>query len=122
MSTNLSFDDDFNLVMDANNWVLVNGVDALRQRLVANLQAFQGEWFLDPALGVPYFQTVFRRRKGVDLGLISTVFRDAILNTDGVKSIQNLEIDLNEATRVLTVTFRVDATDGTIEESLTMEV
>ena len=122
MSTSLSITNGFELDFSDNNCVPVAGPEAFRQRLLTNIKFFQGECFLNPSLGVPYFQNVLKRKKGLDIGTLSTIFREAILQTEGTKSIQKLEIDFDGATRVLTVSFRVDATDGTIDESITMGV
>lgn len=122
MSTTLELDDDFDLVVEENNFKLITGPNALVQRLETNLQCFAGEWFLDQNLGIPYFQQIFRQKKQIDIGAIASVFREAILDTEGVRAIQNLELDFEDQTRQLSVTFRVDATDATIEETINISV
>lgn len=122
MSTTLELDDDFDLVVEENNFKLITGPNALVQRLETNLQCFAGEWFLDQNLGIPYFQQIFRQKKQIDIGAIASVFREAILDTEGVRAIQSLELDFEDQTRQLSVTFRVDATDATIEETINISV
>lgn len=114
MSSTLQLNDDFDLDIQNNNFVLVDGISALRDRLRTNLRTFKGEWYLDPQLGVPYFSTVFK--KPVNFGALNTVFSNIIRGTEGVKSLNSLSLDLNSSTRELTVDFRVSADNGTILE------
>lgn len=76
---------------------LAIGVEAIRLRLLARLQFFLGEWFLDTRQGMPYFQAVFI--KNPELTLIQSIFRRAILSTPGVSSIIRLETRLDSANR-----------------------
>lgn len=101
--------------------VLITGVDAIAQDLTRRLRAFLGEWFADPeGVGVPYLQEVLG--KGRSLAAIRQVFRDQILGTPGVLSIETMDLDFDEPTRVLTVTFQGTTTDGPIDFSATTEI
>jgi len=81
--------------------VLTFAFEAIRLRLLARLQFFQGEWFLDVRQGMPYFQAVFV--KNPEISLIQSIFRRAILSTPGVSSIIRMETRLDSATRRLIV-------------------
>lgn len=101
--------------------VLITGIDAIAQDLTRRLRTFKGEWFADPeGVGVPYLQEVLG--KGRTLAAVRQVFRDQILGTPGVLSIETMDLDFDEPTRVLTVTFQGTTTDGPIDFSATTEI
>ena len=116
MTISIQLDDD-DLDYSNGQWTLITGLDAYQQRVRANLQTFQGEWFLDPALGVPYFQEIYDK-KDPDLGVLNSIFTDALLNTNGTESILKLQFEQDNATRDLFVTFDVQSEDGLLTETL----
>jgi hypothetical protein len=82
------------------------------QHLRIRLQFFFGEWFLDVREGVPYFQKIFV--KAPDLGKIAGIFRRVILETPGIVALDNLLLDFNAATRILSVSsFNAKLSDNT---------
>jgi len=96
--------DDGDLAIENNSFSLVTESEEIRQRIKQNLQTFLGEWFLDTTLGVPYFQVVFD--KNSPPSLIEDVFKAAILETEGVvELVEFTDLDLDSATRELTVDF-----------------
>ena len=101
---------DNDIDIDGEQWQLVDGDDALIQHLLIRLRFFKGEWFLNPAIGVPYYDTIFL--KNPDLVAVRGVFRLAILTTPGIASLNSLLTDLEESTRRLTVTFTAIKDDG----------
>ena len=101
--------------------VLITGVDAIAQDLTRRLRTFKGEWFADPeGVGVPYLQKVLG--KGNSIAAIRQVFKDQILATPGVLSIDSFDADFDAATRALTVGFQGTTTDGPIDFSTTTEI
>jgi hypothetical protein len=95
------------------------GADALRQRLLIKLNTFRGEWFLNTEFGVPYFQEIFI--KNPELDVLEAAFKDQIMGTAGVKTLEKFELDYDAATRRLSLSFEV----GTDDEELvaaTLEV
>lgn len=101
------------LAIESNKFVLIDGRQEIRQRLIHNLKTFLGEWFLDTTLGVPYFQIVFV--KGASPALIADVLKSAILSTVGVTTLTRFEpLDL-QPNRALIVDFSVKTTQGTID-------
>jgi hypothetical protein len=120
MSTTLKLNDAHDIDLVNNNFVVVDGINALRDRLATNLKTFQGEWYLDPTLGIPYFSQVFT--KAVNVGVLYTIFSGVIRRTVGVAAVNSLVFDQDNANRVLTITFSVTADDGTIlEETISLE-
>jgi len=119
MSLTLKLDDNNDIDLVNNNFVLISGVNALRDRLATNLRTFQGEWYLDTTLGIPFFEQVFK--KAVNVGALYTIFSGAIRRTAGVSAINSLQFDQDNATRNLDITFSVTADDGTIlEDTITL--
>jgi hypothetical protein len=89
--------------------------ETVRSRLQAYLKTFLGEWFLDdrraPVWGMPYYQRILTDRRPTELEL-DTIFRSAILGTDGIQRVDSLELEI--AKRVLTVTFEATLADETL--------
>ncbi len=86
---------------------------AVAQHLFVRLRFFLGEWFLNPSEGIPYFTKIFI--KNPSLSLITSIFRKVILETPGVKAVENLTIDLDRATRELRITgFEAVLDDGAV--------
>jgi hypothetical protein len=74
------------------------------QKLRQRLRFFLGEWFLDRRLGVPYFETIFVSNP--DLALLSSLFRQTILQTRGVGSLNSVALRFDRKTRILFVSFQ----------------
>lgn len=91
---------------------LVEGADAVAQRLRARLRLWRGEWFLDGSIGIPFLQI---------LGLKNTrtfaeaTLRRAITTCPGVAGLDSFTLTVG-ADRAMTVAFRARATDGTAIE------
>jgi hypothetical protein len=88
------------------------------QDLRIALSLFQGEWFLDPTQGIPYFQTILGHR--VSLNVLTQIFRKAILERPGIKSIQSINLK-RLSNRKLQVNFAVVLADGTVLTSSSFE-
>ena len=74
---------------------------AVAQHLRIRMQFFYGEWFLDVKEGIPFFERVLI--KNPSLPKISNIFRRVIVETPGIVAVDNLQLTLDNATRVLTV-------------------
>ena len=83
---------------------------SLAQRVDVRLRTFLGEHWLNPELGVPWFRDFLT--KAPDLAVCRQVLWDTILGVRGVRAINRLDLAINKATRVLTVTFAVNGTDS----------
>jgi len=94
---------------------LVSREDLVKQSLQIKLSTFQGEWFLDLAAGVPYFQSILGGEKVQDLGTVDSLIKAAILEVAEVNRILVYESALVEAPRRLEVSFKVDTTYGPVE-------
>lgn len=92
--------------------VLVDGKDAIAQDIRVRLQFFQGEWFLDRRIGVPYFQRILGQKPR--LSVLKAIFRKAILTTPGVLSVSDLTVSYDGTSRVIEVSFSASTTEGEI--------
>ena len=108
--------------LSSGGFELVDGVDAIRQHVAIRLQFFQGEYFLDESRGVPYFTDILV--KNPDLVLIRSIFRQVILETPGVISITDYQLDLDAALRELSVSFfaQVDGSDQVLNFEQTFQI
>jgi hypothetical protein len=91
---------------------LIEGSEAIRQKLRIGIRMFQGEWFLDTRLGLPYYQRILPKTANRDD--IAILFKRAILSCDGVLSVSNLTFSFTAATRLLTISF-VAVIDGGVK-------
>ena len=82
--------------------ITASDYEDIKQRLSIALQFFLGEWFLDTTKGVPYTQTIYEAGFN-DLPTLYSIFRTEIQNTEGVDTIESLELDLDGDERILTV-------------------
>jgi hypothetical protein len=87
---------------------IISGIPGVIQDIMTRLKMFQGEFFLDQTVGVPYFQEIFVKNPSANL--IKAAFRDAILATPFVTAVGNLAITYDGAARTISIKF--DATIG----------
>lgn len=103
------------LQLDAGQIVLlensetVPNPEAVTQELRQKLHFFKGEWFLDQREGIPYYEEVFKKNPNVDI--LRTIFREVILGTNGIESIEVLNIVIG-SDRVADIDFEATMTDG----------
>ena len=115
MDIKLTTDNDIEVVGYAMS--LIDGDEAIKQRLIIALQIFKGEWFLDTDLGVPYYQTIFQ--KGVTKDVVDSILKRKIEDVEGISRIVSFTSTLNNATRDYTCTFVCKTTtNDTIEVTL----
>lgn len=101
------------LALVSGRLVVVEGPLAVAERLRGRLTLWQGEWFADLAVGVPFLD--FLGQKGA-LALADATLRAAITTCPGVASLEAFAADVDAATRRGTVTFRARTTDGEVVE------
>jgi hypothetical protein len=90
---------------------LTSGVpQAAAQRITIRLALFLGEWFLDTSAGVPYFQQILTQAP--DDGTLRTLFRKHIEADPYVVAVTRVTVSIDRTTRVLSVSFDAQLTDG----------
>jgi hypothetical protein len=101
---------DLALSADGRELVLVVGAQMALQQIRAGAEIWQGQLSWDPDAGLPMLQQILV--KGPDLRVITQVFRNFLLDTSGVVSVDELSVSLDRATRALRVDFKVTCEDG----------
>lgn len=99
----LKLDTNGDLELGADDLVLVEDLDAIAQHLAIRFQFFRGDWFLDTRAGIPYYEQILR--KAPDLNVVRSLFREVVLTTPGVLSINSFALDYELSTRTLSVSF-----------------
>lgn len=94
---------------------LVTGKQAILQNIIQRLRTFYGEWFLDNEVGLPYYQEVLV--KNPDQSKIDALFINKILGTPGVTQLSTYSFSPNTTTRILSISFKCDTTDGIVNYS-----
>ena len=102
--------------LELQNGDLVLDAD-VAQAVKIRLLFVRGEWFLNRLQGVPYYEQIFI--KNVNLGHISALFRQTIIETPGVNEINEFTFEFDGATRLFTLTWAADTDQGEISEVTT---
>jgi len=95
---------------DGRQAMLVRGAALALQQIRVGAQIWTGTISWDPDAGLPMLGTILV--KGPDFRVIAQIFRGFILATPAVVSVDELTVDLDRATRHMTVRFRATAEDG----------
>ena len=82
------------------------------QRLKLKLTTFLGTWFLDPRVGMPYYENVFI--KNPRLSVLEAMFTEAIVSDEQVDFLNSLDLDFDNSTRKLSVVFQAVLLDGQV--------
>lgn len=90
--------------------------EVVAQRLKIKLWTFQGEWFLNAALGIPYFQSILG--KGRLKTSIDAIFQQAILSDPDVVEIIEYGSSLHVDTRSFKMEFRVRTVTNFITDTI----
>jgi hypothetical protein len=103
------------LVVQNNDLVIIDGLTAIQQDILQRLSFFLSEWFLDNTQGLPWFQQILV--KNPVQGNVDTIFRNAILETPGVKQLTKYSFVPNFSARTCSVSFIAQTTQGTVNYS-----
>lgn len=85
-----------------------SGVDAIAQSLKTRLQSFLGDCFFDEDAGVDWFNVLGSK----DTTEASLAIAQVILNTEDVTRIVDLELNLDENTREVSIRYDVETIYG----------
>ncbi len=111
---------DFKLIENTNNLEVTNhdfvftdsDSEYVAQKLRMKLSIFEGEWYLDNTLGLPYFETIFVKNPNLDL--IEDLYKIAIFEVDEVEEITEFSMIVEKSIRDLELDFRVRLVTGEI--------
>lgn len=107
---NIALDSSNNLVIENGVLQLYSGLDEYLQAVRNALAAFQGEWFLNPDIGVPYYQKIFD--KLLERSALRSIFVTQIRTVPGTLSVDEISFELATDTRILSVDFTVSSVYG----------
>ena len=100
MST-FALDSNNDLYFSNKRLAIVSGSNTdeeIAQRLRMRLKFFKDEWFLNSEHGLQYFEDILGS-KNLDLNIIESIFREQILDVEGVREIVESSIDYDENER-----------------------
>ena len=106
----IALDSEGDALIENDALVLVEGDDAIVQHLRIRFRFFLGEWFLDTRVGIPYYDEILI--KNPDLSRVNGIFKQVIITTPGIASIEAFAMDFVGADRKLTITFLARKDDG----------
>ncbi|WP_339053370.1 hypothetical protein [Arsenophonus endosymbiont of Crataerina pallida] len=99
-----------------NNTFLTNTPDAVALAIKTRLSLWQGQWFLDREEGTPWLQSVLGKPYREAYGM---TLKQRILDTQGVTTLTDFNVNQNSTTRKLTISTKVQTQYG--ETSFTHE-
>jgi hypothetical protein len=99
------------LSFSGGNFAMVSDNEAIGQACNCALRLVQGEWFLDPSIGVPYRTAVFV--KAPSTARMKQVFTNALLSVKGVASVATLDLAVSKD-RKLTVAYTALGSSGAL--------
>lgn len=114
----LLIDGSGDLVLEGIDLQLVSGSRATAQRLTQKFRLFRGEWFLNRAAGVPWFENILGS-KDPRSEIVSGILRTVILTDPGVAELTGFELGYAGLNRRLTVGMTARAVNG---DPLALEV
>lgn len=106
----LQLDNAGDLEIVGDDLALIDGDDAIVQDVAIRLQFFRGEWRNDLAIGIPYYGEILITNP--NLLTVRSIFREAILTTEGIASLNRFDFDFDGAPRKLSISFEAAKTEG----------
>lgn len=103
---------DGDIEIEVGRTRIVTGPEEKAQKIRSRFRLFEGEWFLDTRIGVPWFRVVFEV-KNPDLDIIKRLFRWVILSVPGIVDVEELNVAWDKKTRELTYSWRATDDEGT---------
>lgn len=113
---NIGVNSTNDIYIDSGELPMVTGIEEMRQLVGQVLRSFQGDWFLNFDLGMPYYQEIFR--KATSISDIEGIFLDVISSISGILDITKFDLDFNASDRSLNVLFTARTTDGILNFNL----
>ncbi len=104
---------------DLVGFEVVDGLEAVRQRVAQRLRFTLGEWFLDAEAGIPYLERL-AGGGGDHIQLFAQIVATETLAVEGVIAVTVESADLDKTTRRLQLVMTIETDDGvvTVEEAV----
>lgn len=113
----------YNLKLDAEDDIIigrgaerVEGVEYIVQLVKCRLTTILGEWDLDESIGIDWFNIM---GANADLSIIQGIVTQTIRDTRGVDSLTSIDLNVDRATRKLTIDFAGVALGEVFTETIT---
>jgi hypothetical protein len=118
----LKLDENWDLDIQNGELVIARGPESVVQEIASRCQMFTGDWPFDPRQGVPFRDIIFA--KGTTEAQIVQIFRQVILATPGVLSIESIGTVRDTTRRVLTLraSVKLDREYGSLEAPVLVEI
>jgi len=91
------------LLLINEDLLLIDNAERVAQQIKIQLSTFLGEWFLNKSHGVPYLERILV--KNPNLIIVRQLLINQILLVDDVTKVENMTLDFNRKTRILTVDY-----------------
>ena len=103
------------LPMQNGDFILINGIDEVKQHIIVALNTMYTDWILDPTRGIDYAY-----------GLRNTEFlehdvKSQISQVKGVQSIDDFNLTFDRKTQTVNITAKIKSNYGMIEITETLE-
>lgn len=103
------------LYLDRGDNPMVDGDEATAQEIRTRLLTIKGEAYEDTREGVPWFEEILI--KGPILERVRSIVRQTIQSVPAVVDVPRVELDLDRATRVLTISWEARTIAGIVVKS-----
>lgn len=110
---------DYDMDLEGGELSFVRGPEAIAQHVQMRLRTWLGETVYDTTAGVPWLQVIFRG-KNPNLNSVRFILEQNILRTPGVLGV-DLTLDLDGATRTLSVSGTIRSIEGEVDFSEIIE-
>lgn len=103
----LLLDSSDNLVFENGDFQWARGLPGVVQSCRISLSMFKGEWFLDPNVGISYWQEILGKKPEQAVAAITSEFYQALMRIEDVVSVTKLTVVYNPRTRTCIVNWAV---------------
>lgn len=104
---------DYDLVIETNSFVPIDGREAIKQHLAVRFGIFFPEFRYDTSVGVPYYQDILV--KNPQFVVVQEVLKKTVLDTPGITDLIDFSFEFVSGTRDAQLTFRAQSIEGIID-------
>ncbi len=101
---------EWDLLTVSGDALVIDNAERVAQQICITLKFWLGEWFLNKNEGVPYLERIMI--KNPNLNHIRQILREKILSVDGVDSVNELNLSVDNRSRTLSVTYEASTSYG----------
>lgn len=93
----------------------ISGDEAIGQAVKTKILLFYGEWWEDISIGIPMFQSFIGQINSQTLkASLSDMLEKRILEVEGVQSVKNIDIEMDNQTRTMSVDVDILTANNTV--------